>query len=241
MRRKTFDSSLSENAYQRIREKILKGEYALGMTLSRRVLAGEFGMSLLPVSEALQRLESDGLVESKPRVGTRVKMPTYQEIRGHYIVREALESQAARLFAEKASPGERREVREMAARLDQMYRDAAKGAADLYALHRLHARLHMRIGECSGCEPLCTAIEKNQVLVFNWLYDIASERRKLPARWHQDLVAALSSGDRFKADEAMRRHVLYGMEEVLRHLEAAPEPASWRQSRTKRAAAQDAG
>jgi DNA-binding GntR family transcriptional regulator len=239
--RKAFDSSLSESAYQRIRDKILKGEYSLGMTLSRRMLSSEFGMSLLPISEALQRLESDGLVESKPRVGTRVKIPTCQEIRGHYIVREALESQAARLFAEKASPGERREVHAMAERLDQMYRNAAQGDADLYALHRLHARLHMRIAECSGCEPLCSAIEKNQVLVFNWLYDIASERRKLPARWHQSLVAALSTGDVLKADEAMRRHVSYGMEEVLKHLELTPEPASWRQTLTRKTAAQQAG
>src|SRR5437879_2002130 len=62
-------------------------------------------MSLLPVSEALQRLENDGVVESVPRVGTRVCLPTPQDIRERYEIREALESQSARLFAEKASPG----------------------------------------------------------------------------------------------------------------------------------------
>ena len=44
-------------AYDRIRGKLLTGEYPLGSPLSRRRLAEELGMSLIPVSEALQKLE----------------------------------------------------------------------------------------------------------------------------------------------------------------------------------------
>jgi DNA-binding GntR family transcriptional regulator len=73
--------SLSEQAYYSIRERILKGEIPLGAPLSRRRLADELGMSLLPVAEALQSLERDGLVESQPRVGTRVCLPDAGEIR----------------------------------------------------------------------------------------------------------------------------------------------------------------
>src|SRR5215831_3384105 len=94
--------SLSEQAYYEIRERILKGEIALGAPLSRRKLAVELGMSLLPVAEALQSLERDGLIESRPRVGTRVCLPGPDEIRERYEIREALESQAARRYAEKA-------------------------------------------------------------------------------------------------------------------------------------------
>ena len=50
-----------------IRDRILKGEIPLGAELSRRKLAAELGMSLLPVAEGLQRLENDELVESRPR------------------------------------------------------------------------------------------------------------------------------------------------------------------------------
>src|SRR5262250_1089282 len=101
--------SLSEQAYYSIRERILKGAIPLGAPLSRRRLAAELGMSLLPVAEALQALEADGLVESRPRVGTRVCLPTAEEIRERYEVREALESQAARLYAVKATAREKRE------------------------------------------------------------------------------------------------------------------------------------
>ena len=49
--------SLSERAYQLIRDKILRGQYPLGAALSRRKLAKELRMSFLPISEALQHLE----------------------------------------------------------------------------------------------------------------------------------------------------------------------------------------
>src|SRR3569833_2933672 len=104
MKRATTSISLSSRAYSEIRSAILSGELALGSPISRRNLARDLGMSVVPVSDALQRLETEGLVESWPRVGTRVRIPTAQDIRGHYVVREALESQSARLFSQKATP-----------------------------------------------------------------------------------------------------------------------------------------
>ncbi len=208
--------SLSHQAYDLIRTGILKGQFPMGAPLSRRQLARELGTSFLPVSEALQRLESEGIVESRPRVGTRVRIPTSQDIRGHYVIREALESQSARLFAEKASSPEREELRRMAERLDRMYSDPAE---DLFETFSFHERFHRRIAECTGCPALCDAIEKNHVLIFNWLYNSASHFSKLPSRWHQGLIEVLAKGNPAKADQKMREHVTYGMEEVLRRLE----------------------
>src|SRR5581483_11879926 len=81
--------TLGAVVYESIREKILSGQYPLGMPLSRRRLSEEFATSLVPVAEALQRLEIEGLVESQPRVGTRVRTPTASGVRGSYAVREA--------------------------------------------------------------------------------------------------------------------------------------------------------
>ncbi len=110
MKRTTAAISLASRAYTEIRHAILTGRLALGTPISRRTLAQDLGMSAVPVSDALQRLEAEGLVESWPRVGTRVRIPTPQDIRGHYVVREALESQSARLFSQKATPEERAEL-----------------------------------------------------------------------------------------------------------------------------------
>src|SRR5260370_4322892 len=131
MRKKfPFPGSLAEQAYTRILDKILKGEYPLGAALSGRKLGSEFGMSFLPISEAIKRLEQEGLVESRPRVGTRVRVPTPQDLRDRHIIREALEAQSARLFAEKASADERMEMRAMAAHLDDLTDRSAPGETD---------------------------------------------------------------------------------------------------------------
>jgi GntR family transcriptional regulator, rspAB operon transcriptional repressor len=213
-----LQGSLAQQAYELIRAAILKGEVPLGAPLSRRKLAAQLGMSFVPVTEALQRLEADGLVESRPRVGTRVRVPTSQDVRGHYVIREALETQSARLYAEKASPQERHELQQLAARLDALYADSDK---DIFETFGLHERLHSRIAECTGCPALVEAIEKNHVLILNWHYNSASHFRELPLRWHQDLIEALNSGDVDAADAKMRHHVRYGREEVLHRLEAS--------------------
>jgi DNA-binding GntR family transcriptional regulator len=211
--------SLSQRAYSVIRDRILKGELGLGASLSRRKLASDLGMSLLPVSEALQRLENDGLVESRPRIGTRVCNPTPQDIRERYEVREALESHAARLFAEKASVRERLELQKMAEHMDALFNRCFAGQENdpdfLYAVHSYHAELHLRIAECTGCRALRTAIEKNHVLIFNWLYDVAAQRPPLPPHFHRELIESISEGDPASADTAMRKHIRYGLERVV--------------------------
>src|SRR6266568_2337840 len=111
-------STLSGEAYSAIRERILRGEVAIGQVISRRKVAAELGMSFLPVSEAFLRLEFEGLLESRPRAGTRVRIPSREDVRGHYIVREALEVQAAKLFATGATVEDRNEILKLAARVD---------------------------------------------------------------------------------------------------------------------------
>jgi DNA-binding GntR family transcriptional regulator len=210
--------SLSERAYLRLREQILKGQLTLGAALSRRKLAEQFGMSLLPVAEALQRLEGEGMVESRPRIGTRVYLPTAQDIRERYEIREALESQAARLFAEKATVRERMEMEKMAEQMDAMF-NRSTGENDpefLFAVHSYHLQFHLRIAECTGCRALCQAIEKNHVLIFNWLYDVAARRPPLPARFHRELIDKINQGTVEDADRAMRQHIRYGLDNVVR-------------------------
>jgi DNA-binding GntR family transcriptional regulator len=179
------------------------------------------GVSIVPVGDALQRLENDGLVESRPRVGTRVRIPTANSIRGHYVLREALESQAARIFAEKSSSDEREEVKRLASQLDGLYAlmRPKEDRERAFEVHRFHMRFHMRIAECTGCEELCQAVQKNQVLVFNWLYDTALGNQQPPAGWHSQLAEVLISADPEAADAAMRRHTRYRMEEVLERME----------------------
>jgi DNA-binding GntR family transcriptional regulator len=219
----SFGGGLTEHAYYSIRNRILRGALPFGAGLSRRSLAEEMGISIVPVGDALQRLENEGFVESRPRVGTRVRIPTPQAVRGHYILREALESQAARLFALSASPAERTGILRSAAQLDDFNTAGERTPPSrerLQEIHDLHMRFHLRIAQCTGCEQLCHAIEKNQVLVFNWLYDPTLRNQQPPHNWHSQLAEALAASDPEQADRAMRRHTRYRMDVVMRSIES---------------------
>ncbi len=215
--------TLSHYAWQQIRDGILCGDFPLGSTLSRRKLAEKYGMSILPISEALQRLEADGLVESRARVGTTVKIPTPQEIRGHYIIREALECQSARLFVERTSAAVKEQLRILAAELDagglQMQGQDPPDREEWLRLRKLHMDFHLKIADATGYPALRQAIEKNQTLVFVTLYDSLLGGSWDQPGWHDALMQALLGNDPDAAETAMRSHVRSGLEEILQRLE----------------------
>ena len=205
---------LAGEAYLILRERILRGEFSIGQVISRRKLASELGMSLLPVSEAMLRLENEGLLESRARAGTRVRVPTPQDVRGHYIVREALEVQAAKLFAETSTPEERAELQKLAARVDLL--GAQEGSRFHYL--SLHEKLHRRIAECARCPALTDAIEKTHALSSTWRCISRGSSPAQPLRRHQELIEALSQDDPAGAGEAMRQHIQAAMGNALLRL-----------------------
>jgi DNA-binding GntR family transcriptional regulator len=207
-------SSLATEAYNIVRQRILRGELAMGQVISRRKLAGELGMSFIPVSEALLRLEFEGFLESRPRAGTRVRIPSPEDVKGLYVVREALEVQAAILFATASTPAERSELRKLAARVD-----ALSMQPERTPYLNLHQKLHRRIAECTHCAPLCEAIEKTHALSTIWIGVMRKPSASDSATRHQELVDALASGDPAVAAEAVRGHLHVGLQRALEVLE----------------------
>lgn len=223
--------SLATQAYERLRTEILQGNLAIGDILSRRRLAEKLNMSFLPITEALQRLEAEGLVESRPRIGTRVRIPTRQDIFDSYVTREALETQAARLCCEQMTDTEREQLVRSAKRVDNLFNASTTEDDDsrfLFSVHSYHMQFHMRIGELARSPGLLIAIEKEQVLIFNWLYGY---QKSLPSDFHRDLAKELCSGDVMRADTAMRDHIRYGLDYVVENLKTLEVSMSWRLKR----------
>lgn len=218
MRRHTGaqSSSLAAEAYGIIRERILRGEVAVGQVISRRRVAAELAMSLLPVSEAFLQLEFEGLLESRPRAGTRVRVPNREDVEGHYVVREALEMQAARLYAQFSTPDERAAMLKLAVRVDTV--TAQESDRSVYL--SLHEKLHHQIAEYGRCAALCDAIEKTCALSSIWLCmgRAFTDGHDTPHR-HQELMEVLGKGDPDKAAEAMRSHITSSRIVMLQRLE----------------------
>ncbi len=230
---RTPQSSLADRAYHLVLDQMLRGSLPLASVLSRRRLAEQFQMSIVPVAQALQRLEIEGLLESRPRAGTRVRVPTAQEVQERFELRQALEGQSARLCAERATFQERLELKRLAANVDALYAKAPfQDVRDdlAFAVNEAHVALHMRIAEYARSGLLKSEIEKSHVLIFNWLYDTARGQRILPPNFHRDLINIIAEGGPHKARDAMENHVGYG----LKSIQVAMEPLNrenWRHKR----------
>jgi DNA-binding GntR family transcriptional regulator len=213
MKESAEQSSLASEAYTVVRQRILRGDIVLGQVISRRKLAAELSMSFLPVSEALLRLEIEGLLESRPRAGTRVRIPSPEDVQGHYVVREALEVQAAMRFAQFATPGERAEVRKLAQRVDQL-----STQPDRLLYQTMHQKLHARIAQCARCPALLDAIEKTHALASIWFCVMRKPQPGDSPTRHQELAEAVCADPNRAADE-VRRHLVVGMERSLEVLQ----------------------
>lgn len=92
--------SANEKSYQAIRRQLETGKLAPGDKLITRSLAQEFGVSLSPVREAINRLATEGLVSHTPGAGAEVKRLSLDDLNDLYVLRDAIESCAAGLAAE---------------------------------------------------------------------------------------------------------------------------------------------
>jgi len=203
-------ATLASEVYGIVRRRIMKGDLPPGQPISRRTVAAEVRTSLLPVAEALHRLEFEGLIESRPRAGTRVRIPSREDVLGHYIVREALEVQAAMRVAVEASPRELGKLKVLAERVDLM-----SGQPDRYLYATVHQGFHRRIAEYSRCRALCDALEQTHAFATLWLSQLRPPRSTDPSTCHQDLVEAISSGDPAVAADGVRRHITLGLERSM--------------------------
>jgi len=214
MRGSAETASLAAEAYDVVRQRIARGELVLGQPVSRRRLAAELGMSFLPVTEALLRLEFEGLLESRPRAGTRVRIPSPQDVEGNYVVRQALETQAGILCSQMATLAERSELRRLAARVD-----ALSMQSDRSMYPTLHLKLHQRIAECARCDALRDAIEKTHALALSWLCVMRKPSPDDLPRRHQELVGEILDGDHGRIAAAVREHLAVGRRHTLELLE----------------------
>jgi DNA-binding GntR family transcriptional regulator len=96
---KRRSKSLTDQAYEQLRRRILTGDMPPGREMSELELADDLAMSKTPVREALARLGVEGLVEAFPRRGYRVTPVTFKDMNDLFTVRSMLEGTAGSLAA----------------------------------------------------------------------------------------------------------------------------------------------
>src|SRR5215510_879841 len=99
-----------EAAADELRRRILDGEFPEGFQLRQDALAAEFGISRIPIREALFQLEAEGLVNIHPHRGAIVSALSAAEVEEIYELRALLEPRLLASSAPKLTPEDYRAI-----------------------------------------------------------------------------------------------------------------------------------
>lgn len=223
----------SDIAYTYIRKRILNGTFRPGHPLMTKELSAEIGVSRTPVRDALRRLETDGLVIVRARIGASVKKMDFKEYREACGLRLALESYAAGQAAQYRTAEQLREIgsalaamRDLSERViadkgdarplvDQLIREDVRfhigiiNAAQSDMLKKEVLRLHIINRVVSGPGP--TPSTKNKA-------EKNAHRAAIQA-CHEEIFQAIERGDASAAKLAMERHIQDIIDSNMRLLE----------------------
>jgi DNA-binding GntR family transcriptional regulator len=206
--------SLADQAYFRIRELIVSLELPPGAPISEPELMERLGLGRTPVREALRALARERLVEVYPRRGMFVSGVDVGDLAGLSEVRATLESDAARLAAERATEADRVTIAALLAELN-----GAGGTLGERTLIDLDQRIHRHIYRCTHNPFLEATLDAYYVLTLRiWFLALDRVARLEDAVGeHRELLEAIRDGDPDRAEKAMRRHVT-GFEQAIRRV-----------------------
>jgi DNA-binding GntR family transcriptional regulator len=201
-------SSLADRAYLAIRDLIVSLDLPPGSLIDERQLMESLDIGRTPVREALRRLAQEQLVEVFPRRGMFVTGVDVRDLARISEVRAALEPEAARLAAERATDEERDELSALG--------DQIKRGADLMALDE---RIHRAIYAAAHNNLLEKTLGEYYVLARRiWMIALdRDEDLEEAVEAHRDLIQAIVLGNGERAAKRMRAHV-ENFEQTMRNV-----------------------
>ena len=199
-----------KDAYQLILQAIDRGTYRPGARLVESELAERFGVSRTPIREALQRLETQGLLSRDGR-SLIVASLDHGQMAQLYVVRTELEGLAARLAAQHAAEEEIRVLQQMVAD-DQ----ALLGDPDALSLanRRFHKQIHLASHNTYLVQQL-DLVHRSMALMATT--SLAAEGRgPVALQEHGAIVAAIAARDGEGAAAALKLHLSTAFEVRLK-------------------------
>lgn len=203
-------ASFADRAYYAIRELIVTLELPPGAVVREPELTERLGIGRTPVREALRRLAQERLVEVFPRRGMFVTKVDVRDLARLCEVRLALEPEAARLAAERATQADLAELREVLAELD------GRRKRDPRSLIDLDERIHRAIYHASHNPYLAETLEQYYAHALRiWMVALSRTDIGAAVGGHHAVLEAVVRGDGARAERLMREHV-ESFEEAVR-------------------------
>lgn len=202
-----------------LRNAIVMHAFEPGAPLDKARLCEKLGVSRFPVSEALARLQDQGLVDIQPQRGTTVSLIRLADTRENMFLRKALETEAVRALADGITP---ETVAELKASLAAQRKAVAAG--DKQGFHRLDLAFHDILLTALGFPRVRAAVESARLALDRVRFLLASPlRRAQTVEEHERIVAALEARDGATAARAMTEHLDQVMKELMSFARREPE------------------
>ncbi|MES3708643.1 GntR family transcriptional regulator [Pseudomonas putida] len=191
-----------EEAYQFLLEAICSGQYKKGDRLIAEDIAGEIGMSRMPVREAFRRLDAQGLVTLRPNRGAIVSGLDVGELQEVFEMRSALEGLAVRAAVGNITERHLSALERMLDEMDDYRDESAQWVGRHRAFHEYLCSLSGRPRLMKQISALYSLIEAPMRL---WL---KHGTKPLSARQeHTVILDALRSGNAAQAEAIVREHI----------------------------------
>jgi DNA-binding GntR family transcriptional regulator len=210
-RQRARTSTKQQQLYEALRERILSGAYGPGYRVVIDTVAEEFGVSALPVREAIRRLEAEGLIVYRPNAGAQVTPADPEQFEDDLALLAVLEGYATALAADRLT-GE--DIALLRARTDEM--NEAMEQMDSLAFGRLNREFHALIyARCPNPSVVAIAsdVERRLDAIRRTVFLQIPYRGSASVREHRALIELLQAGA--PADEierAAREHKLHTLD-----------------------------
>lgn len=205
----SYPEPLQEYALTEITRRIQTGEYPVGFRLVAQKIANSLNISSTPVVAAINRLATQGLVETIPRRGAVVKDFSTQDIRNYIDTRIMMERYAVEPAIRNVDsrPEIVAELRELADRFDRVF------PRDLEGARVLETRFHALFIQLAGNTQL------DRLYEFNWsvgsVYFVYSVERVEPENFqislleHRKILETLLAKDREGLESLVQNHLRF--------------------------------
>ena len=204
----------AELVYEEFREALVTGRLIPGERIDQDALARDYGVSNMPIRQALVRLESQRLVESRPHHGVLVASMSAADMEEIYAMRSVLEQLVAERAAERITESTLDALEALL-----VLQESAVAAGDFGRYVQLDRMFHRDLYASSDMRRCCDTIEFLRDASDRYVYAYAAHRGKsnTSIEEHRRIVAAARAGEATVLGELCREHVI-GASALLLHV-----------------------
>lgn len=221
----------TERVVEILRNAIVMHAFEPGTPLDKAKLCERLGVSRFPVSEALARLQAQGLVDILPQRGTSVSLIRLSDVRENMFLRKALETEAMRSLATIIDEP-------TLARVDANIKEQKRVAPgeDKLKFHSLDLALHEILLSALGFPRVKAAVESARLALDRVRLLLVSPSRNIrTVEEHERIIEALARRDGDAAALAMAHHLNAVMKELMSFARREPELfTDWQDRKTDR-------